>query len=103
MQRLRASWTRWRQSRRTRRQERQQKRARKVLHPLLLEALTPVALAMQRLEDRQTETRALVEQLALRPTQEQETQELLLEILNSLQPPPELEIARALGLPRPPS
>lgn len=58
---------------------------------------------MERLEQRQQETRALVEQLAPANPQEQEIQELLLEILNSLQPPPELEIARQLGLPRPPS
>jgi hypothetical protein len=96
---LRRSWTRWLQSRR----ERRQAKLQLLLRPLLLEALTPVAQAMQRLDSRQQELACLVVQL---PAEMQgrhlETQELLLEVLQSLQPPPQQEIARRLGLPAPP-
>lgn len=81
-----------------------------LLRPLLLEALTPVAQAMTRLEQRQQETQALVLRLEqqhqakvrLEQVQLLETRELLKEILQSLQPPPELVIAQQLGLPTPP-
>lgn len=89
--RLRASWTRWSETRLRRRQE----KAARLLRPLLLEALVPVAQAMERLELRQQETRHLVEQL------QQEQTELLLEVLQALTPPAHREIARQIGLPPP--
>lgn len=77
-------------------------RAERQLRPLLLEALVPVAQAMARLEERQQETRALVEHLASRSQETApETRELLLEVLNSLQPPPVQELSQRLGLPTP--
>lgn len=105
MRRLAHSWTLWRQRRATARILRQQVKARLTLEPLLLEALTPVAEAMRRLDQRQQETRQLLQTMLAEHQQResQETRELLLEILNSLQPPPELEISRAIGLSAPPS
>ena len=85
------------------------------LVPLLqqhLEALAhPMLLAMGRLDDRQRETRGLVEQLVLLPQEQPVTAELrhreltalLMEVLQALQPPPEQEIAQQLGLPVPPT
>lgn len=100
MRRLAHSWTRWRQKRRTLRLVKQQERMDLLVRPLLMEALTPVAQAMQRLDHQQQQTRALLEQLVLRePATAPETKELLLEVLQTLQPPPEVEIAQRLGLP----
>lgn len=96
------SWTRWRQKRRQLRLQRKQEKLRLLLTPLLLEALTPVAQAMQRLEERQLETRLLLQQQLASPATPQETRELLLEVLSSLQPPAELVISQQLGLPLPP-
>lgn len=95
--RLRASWTRWWATRREHRQERLARKWQRRLLPALL----PVAEAMQRLESRQREILLLLEQVALRPVSDPEEKQLLLEILQSLHPPPEQEIARSLGLPIP--
>lgn len=76
-------------------------------------ALLPVAEAMQRLEARQRETRALVEQLALKehplpvsPVQAElhhkELTSLLLELLQETQPNPVEQLAEMVGLPMPP-
>lgn len=76
----------------------------------LLAALEPVRLAVLRLAAAQQETRALVEQLALRPEpslpavvspvqaemQHRETQALLLELLDSLRPPAEEQVLSLL-------
>lgn len=105
--RLVRSWTRWRQKKKERQQARKQaaltaERARmeQLLQPLLLQALTPVAQAMQRLEERQTETRLLLQhQLATLQTQDPEVREMLLEVLSSLQPTADQVIAQQLGLP----
>ena len=100
MRRLAHSWTRWRQKRRTRQLVKQQERMDLLVRPLLMEALTPVAEAMQRLDLQQQQTRALLEQLVLKEqATPPETKELLLEVLQTLQPPPEVEIAQRLGLP----
>ena len=112
-QRLALSWTRWLLTRAQKAEARRRAKLEPVLRPLLLEALTPVAEAMARLEARQQESQLLVLRSLERlehprlPTQEQqmlmEQKELLLEVLNSLQPPPEREIAQQLGLPLPPT
>lgn len=104
MQRLASSWTRWRQKRTAARLHRQQEAARQLLTPLLLEALTPMAAAMERLSDRQQETHRLMMALAeLAPAPEPQTLELLVEILQTLQPEPEQVIKEALGLSTQPS
>lgn len=77
--------------------------------------MLPVAEAMRRLEARQQETRALVEQLALRDPQpapvlspvqaemhHREVTSLLLELLQATQPEPTAELAQRIGLPTPP-
>lgn len=72
--------------------------------------MLPVVEAVQRLEARQRETRALVEQLALKEPpatlgpvqaelQHRELVSLLMELLQETQEPPELDLARRLGLP----
>jgi hypothetical protein len=100
MQRLARSWTRWRQSRRAARLLRRQEKAALLLTPLLYQALTPVAEAMARLDARQQETRQLVQALVEMPRQpEPQTQELLLEILSSLQPTAQEQIVPLLGPP----
>lgn len=68
-----------------------------VMRPVLLEALTPVAMALQRMEaanqqQLQGQTGVLVRQHAMEV-------ELLMEVLNSLQANPTQEIAQQLGLP----
>lgn len=89
-----------------RRQARQRERLELLLRPLLMEALVPVAQALERLDSRQRETRELVQALVEMPAPEAatppETRELLLEVLNSLQPPPLGELSQRLGLPTPP-
>ena len=75
-------------------------------------ALVPMAEAMARLDQRQVQLLRLLEETSLLvaetrslpPQTAPETRELLLEILNSLQPPPEQEIISLLsGPPRPPT
>ena len=74
-----------------------------LLTPLLYQALTPVAEAMARLDSRQQETRQVLQALVEMPRQQDpETKELLLEILNSLQPPAEQEIVQLVGRRTPP-
>lgn len=90
MRLLECSWTRWSVRRRTREQERWQRRLSPPLHLLL----TPALQRLDRLE--------LQHQEILRLLQGSEQTELLLEILNSLQPSPSQEIAQVLGLPTPP-
>jgi hypothetical protein len=86
------------------RQRRRQEKAAALLRPLLLEALGPVAQAMERLGSRQQELAGLVVQI---PAELQgnhlATQELLLEILQALTPPAHREIARQIGLPPQPT
>ena len=109
--RLALSWTRWRQSRREKRLARQRAKMERLLRPLLLEALTPVAQAMSRLEQRQQEALTPVLRLEqqhqakvrLEQAQLAETRELLVEILQSLQPPAEQVIAQQVGLSAPPT
>lgn len=94
-----------------RRQERLRAKLAPVLAPILqqhLEQLAhPMVLAMGRLDDRQVQ---ISDRLMLLPTEpvqiEQpmaELKDLMLEILASLQPPPEQVIAQQLGLPLPPT
>jgi hypothetical protein len=98
------SWTRWTPTnRRIRRQLRLeqeleqreqelqllQEQIKAMLQALLLEALVPMAAAMQRQDSQQLQ-------------QHQEIRELLLEVLGSLQPTAESSIFRQLGLPQPP-
>jgi hypothetical protein len=100
MQRLARSWTRWRQSRRQARLLRRQEEMRLLLTPLLYQALTPVAEAMARLDSRQQETRQRQQELLLMvEARHRETQELLLEILSSLQPTAQEQIVPLLGPP----
>ena len=81
---------------------RQQEAARQLLTPLLLEALTPVAEAMRRLELRQRETQQWLERgTAQQVPHQQEVKELLLEVLSSLQPPAEQQLASLLSGPVP--
>lgn len=102
--RLALSWTRWRQSRRERRLAKRRAELELLLTPLLFRALTPAADAMKRLDQRQVQTQRLLEEVAIRQVNlHSETKELLLEILNSLQPPPSQEISRLVGLPTPPT
>jgi len=89
---------------RLKRQERQQAKWVRRLAPVLL----PVLQSLERLEHPVRPKVELGPLMLLPPSQEltllQEQRELLLELLNSLQPPPEQEIARRLGLPtQPPS
>lgn len=101
-QRFRASWTRWRQRRAAERLLRQQEAARQLLTPLLLEALTPVAQAMSRLSDRQQETQQWLERLTAQQTPAQaELRDLLMEVLQTLQPPAEQQIHSLLSGPPP--
>lgn len=89
---------------RARRQARRQARTEAALKPLLWEALVPMAEALLRLEHLyQEQHRQLLRQVML-ASQQPETKELLLEILQSLQPSPDLVISQRLGLPtQPPS
>lgn len=88
---------------------RQQAAAAQLLTPLLYQALTPVAEAMARLDQHQQAVLRLVEQQSRRqetlPMAEQrhkEQTELLLEILQTLQPPAEEQIHSLLAGPPPP-
>lgn len=88
------SWTRWHQ----RKWQRQWETERRLLlehrlqtRLLLLEALTPMAEALQRLDDRQREA----QQQQHKHLQYQE--ELLMEVLNSLQPPASQQIFPQIG------
>lgn len=104
------SWKRWRRNlkaRRLARQERRwrlrQERAAALLNPLWEQQLRPLyrellllTEAAQTLQRQQAELDSRT--LAVSP-QLQEQKELLLEILSSLQPSPQVEIARQLGLP----
>lgn len=94
-QRSASSWTSWRRTWTERRLARKRRQVERLLLPLML----PVAEAMRRLEARQAETRALVEQLALvqhplpvSPVQAElmhrEVTGLLLELLQATQPDP---------------
>jgi hypothetical protein len=65
---------------------------------LLLEALTPVAVAMRRLDQRQAETKLLME------AGQEETKALLIEVLQAQMPPLQERIFQDLGqLSLPPS
>lgn len=101
------SWMHWRRRRETRRLEEHQQQLlerelqRQVFRMLLLEALVPMAEAMQRLSDNQEVLVTRQGQLAAMLRQEnpllQELKELQLEILNSLQEPVEDQIFQQLG------
>ena len=97
--RLALSWTRWRQSRREKRERRQVEKLARTMGPvmqaLLMEAMVPMAEALTRLDQRQQET---YRQVRLLQTYQPETKELLLEILQSLQPSAEQVIAQEIGL-----
>lgn len=68
-----------------------------LLRPLLLEALTPLALALERQDQLLLET--LQGQTGLLVRHQADLTGLLTEVLNSLQPRPETEIDRLLGPP----
>lgn len=96
------SWMHWRQRARERRLQEQaqmreqframlrlqEQRLQEQNRQLLLEALRPVALAMQR-------------QDSLHQQQHQQLESLLLEVLNSLQPSAAQQIFQRIGLPPP--
>lgn len=66
----------------------------------LTEMLLPVVLHLEAQQEQISQLLEMAEHpVTPQPTTAPETRELLLEILNSLQPPPEMEIARQLGLP----
>lgn len=102
------SWKHWRRSLRLRRLARlerrfrlRQERAALLLSPLWEQQLRPLVqevtlLRKLTLQTEQALTR-LEQVVEQRPPEE--TRELLLEILSSLQPSPEAEIAQRLGLP----
>jgi hypothetical protein len=86
---------------RERRLARRQAKAELLLRPLLLQALTPVAEAMARLEQaHQQQHLQVLRTLAPLLEQQPETRELLLEVLQATQPRPETELAQRLGLPQ---
>lgn len=83
------SWTRWHQRKRQRQWETERRlllEHRLQTRLLLLEALTPMAEALQRLDDRQRGA----QQMQHKHLKYQE--ELLMEVLNSLQPPASQQI-----------
>jgi uncharacterized damage-inducible protein DinB len=105
------SWMPWRRRKAARklqeareealRLEMQQEQERRLLHlleaqtrALLLEALTPVAEAMRRQDQRQAETQASLEALA------QESRALLIEVLQGQMPPLRDRIFQDLGQPQ---
>lgn len=92
------SWTRWRQKKALRQWEMEQRlllQIRLQQRMLLLEALTPMAEALQRLDNLQQQQWQKTHLHLL--TQE----ELLMEILNSLQPPAQEQIFPQIGLQTP--
>lgn len=101
------SWKRWHRSLRLRRQARlerrfrlRQERAALLLNPLWEQHLAPQQQLLQNLLDLQWELQRRLAMLEQSPSPElAEHRELLLEILSSLQPRPEAEIAQRLGLP----
>jgi hypothetical protein len=102
----RLRWTQRRQARQERRFRLRQERAALLLNPLWEQHLLPVQqeLLLQSRLLEQTRQDLLTLQQALLTREPEETQELLLEILRSLQPAPQVEISRMLGLPmQPPS
>lgn len=116
MQRLRSSWTRWSRRRAERKVARLRAKLAPALVPLLQEQLEilaqPMVLQMDSLQKLDQQQRALSQQLVLLPQTVEarvtvlrpelaELKELLVEVLNSLQPPPELEIASLLSGPGP--
>lgn len=88
------SWTHWRQKKALRQWEMEQRlllQMRLQQRMLLLEALTPMAEALQRLDNLQrTATQQLDKRL-------QYQEELLMEVLNSLQPPAQEQIFPQIG------
>jgi hypothetical protein len=113
MQRLARSWTRWRQSLRAKRAARLQAKWERRLGPPLMAMLVPVAAAMQRLDQTQRQQTqlldrltALLERPATVPPPHPEILDLLTEVLQTLQPPPEQalwEAATSMPLSSPPS
>lgn len=104
---LRRSWTSWSRKRATRRQDRKRAKQEQRLAPLL-EILLPIALHLETQQEQIERLLVLTEGLTQRPAPEPttppETRELLLEILQTMQPPPEQAIFQQLGLrPRVPS
>jgi len=88
------SWTHWRQKKALRQWEMEQRlllQIRLQQRMLLLEALTPMAEALQRLDNLQR----TAEQQQHKHQQYQE--ELLMEVLNSLQPPAQEQIFPQIG------
>ena len=90
MQRSRASWTRWRQRKSLRRLEEMR---------LLLSPLADRLVAMQlQQEEWQEKLETLLELLVNKHLESsQESQELLLEVLQMMQPSPEEQIVQLLG------
>lgn len=112
-QRLARSWTRWRRSLRAKRAARLQAKWERRLGPALFAMMVPVAAAMQRLEEEQrrlvvvqARMQALLLQEPTVPPPHPEILDLLTEVLQTLQPPPEQalwEAATSMPLSSPPS
>lgn len=88
------SWTRWRQKKAQQRWEWEQRlllQMRLQQRMLLLEALTPMAEALQRLDNLQRDSQQQIHK------HQQYQEELLMEVLNSLQPSASQQIFPPVG------
>ncbi len=93
------SWTRWRQKKRRREWEtlqRQQLETQQQTRMLLLQALTPLAEALQRQDQRREEAHLQQEKRL------QQLEDLMLEVLQATQPTADQQIFPRIGLQTPP-
>lgn len=101
--RLAHSWTRWLRNRREARELRRRRKALVRLAPYQAALANQLAPLLQHQQETLLVLGQLQEQLAalveMPERRHQETKELLVEVLQTLQPPPEQVIVQQLGLP----